>query len=73
MDAVSIPRSREMLSVRSALPSENSRHTPDDAPEAGCALFQCPGLTDQVQQFVKHHEHAVVRFSRRDLKEAAVG
>lgn len=54
------------------LPSKNRRHTPDDAPEAGRALFESPGLTDQVQQFVKHHEDAVVRFSRRDFEEAAV-
>lgn len=55
------------------LPSENRRHTPDDAPEAGRALFECPGLTDQVQQLVEHHEDAVVGFGRRDLEEAAVG
>lgn len=57
----------------SPLPSKNSRHAPDDAPEACCALFERPRLTDQVEQFVEHHEHAVVCFGRGDLEEAAVG
>lgn len=63
----------KQLSLFSPLLSKNSRHAPDDAPEAGRALFERPRLTDQVEQFVEHHEHAVVRFGRRDLEEAAVG
>lgn len=55
------------------LPPKNGRHTPDDAPEAGRALLERPGLADQVEQFVEHHEHAVVRFGRGDLEEVAVG
>lgn len=74
MDAIVVPLSWEThFSLFSSLPSENSRHAPDDAPEAGCALFQSPGLPDQIEEFMEHHDHAVVRFGRRDLKEATIG
>lgn len=60
------------FSLLSPLPSKNSRHAPDDALEPGRTLFERPRLTDLVQQFMEHHDYAVVRFSCRDFKETAV-
>lgn len=53
--------------------SENSWHTPHDPFNTSSSLFQSPGLFDELQQFMEDQEHAMVRFRRRDLKEAAVG
>lgn len=47
-------------------------HAFDYALDSDHPFFQCSGLLDEIQYFMKDQKHAMVGFSCRDLEEAAV-
>lgn len=66
------PLWRGNVKLFSPLSSKYGRHAPHDTFEACGALLECPRLSDELKQFMKHHQHSVVRLSSGDLKKPTV-
>lgn len=63
---------RGNMKLLSPLSSKHCWHAPHDTFEPCRALLECPSLSNELKQFVKHHQHSMVRLGSGDLKKPTV-